>query len=315
MNAVVTQSSTSAWHAVTATHPGGRTVQEDAVRAWQAAPSALFAVVADGAGGHGGGDLASQAVVEEASQRWQKQAAEADGAKFLAEWLAAAHEAVNAKTASQREGARAAAVALLVRGSRADWVHAGDCRLYHFRSGERLFRTRDDSVVQVLCDQGEIAEEEMGRHVDQNRLLQCLGGPETPKPRSGGADLQPGDVLLLCTDGFWENLTLAEIADLAASPPSRWHKALPEALGRAVAQGGTRADNATAVLAGFEPRRTSAASFFSGRLLAALLALIVLLLCLAAMKGSLPDLPRLRDLLPRPAPPPTQSTPAAEPET
>jgi serine/threonine protein phosphatase PrpC len=98
-----------------------------------------------------------------------------------------AHDAVNRSARLQHADARTVAVALLVQGTRADWVHAGDCRLYHFRAGKLLTRTRDDSVVQVLFENGEITEEEMGTHEDQNRLLQAIGGGEPPKPRHGSA--------------------------------------------------------------------------------------------------------------------------------
>ena len=120
----------------------------------------------------------------------------------------------------------------------------------------RLSEARGDpllgsvSVVQVLFEQGEITEAEMGHHEDQNRLLQALGGDEAPKARLGGADLAPGDALILCSDGFWENLEAVDLAELAASPPHRRRRALRNAVKKAVTRGGARADNTSVIFVG-----------------------------------------------------------------
>jgi hypothetical protein len=160
-----------------------------------------------------------------------------------------AHEAVNQEARRKDADARTVAVAMFAQGNRADWAHAGDCRLYHIRNREIQSRTRDDSVVQVLFEQGTISEAEMGSHEDQNRLLQALGGDDAPKPRLGGAEIEPGDVLLLCSDGFWENLEPSEITQLAANPPGQWRQALEAAVQLAVQRGGQKADNTSVILA------------------------------------------------------------------
>lgn len=232
---------------------GKRERQEDAVGFWEKKDDGiLFAVVTDGAGGHGGGAEASTAAVAEAEKCWQAWTGQGGAAEFLANWLSKAHDAVNRSVRHQHADARTVAVALLVQGNRADWVHAGDCRLYHFRRGKLLSRTRDDSVVQVLFEKGEIAEEEMGTHEDQNRLLQAIGGSEPPKPRRGGADIEPEDVLLLCSDGFWERLISEEITELVTSPHERRREALESSLQLAVKRGAAKADNGSVIMIHFD---------------------------------------------------------------
>jgi serine/threonine protein phosphatase PrpC len=243
---------TPVWSVLKAMHLGKRERQEDAVGFWEKRDDGtLFAVVADGAGGHGGGAEAAAAAVSEAEKCWQAGTGQGGAPEFLADWMSKAHDAVNRSISSKYADARTVAVALLVRGNRADWVHAGDCRLYHFRQGKLLSRTRDDSVVQVLFEKGEIAEEEMGTHEDQNRLLQAIGGSEPPKPRSGGADLEPEDVLLLCSDGFWERLKPEEMAYLVNSPRS---ETLEKTLQLAVDRGKAKADNASVIMACFDEK-------------------------------------------------------------
>jgi serine/threonine protein phosphatase PrpC len=248
------------WSVLKTMHIGKRERQEDAVGFWENKNEGLlFAVVADGAGGHGGGAEASAAAVTEAERCWQAGVKAGNAAEFLAGWMGMAHDAVNRSARLQHAGARTVAVALLVQGTRADWVHAGDCRLYHFRAGKLLTRTRDDSVVQVLFENGEITEGEMGTHEDQNRLLQAIGGGEPPKPRHGSAVIESEDVFLLCSDGFWEHLKPEEIADLVDSPKSRWSEVLHTMVNLAVNRGGEKADNASVILAGFgEPNALQA---------------------------------------------------------
>jgi serine/threonine protein phosphatase PrpC len=234
-------------------HVGRRERQEDAVGVWEKwDEGTLFAVVADGAGGHGGGAEASSAAVDQAAKCWEAWDGQENTADFLANWMASAHEAVNQRVRQKHLDARTVAVALLVQKGRAEWVHAGDCRLYHFRQGRLLSRTRDDSVVQVLFERGEIAEEDMGTHEDQNRLLQAIGGSEPPRPRLGSADLEPDDVLLLCSDGFWEHLKPEEIARLTTTPRHLRKKSLSKALRIAVDRGGAKADNASVMVIHFD---------------------------------------------------------------
>lgn len=237
------------WSVLKAMHIGMRERQEDAAAFWESNDGGtLFAVVADGAGGHGGGTEASHAAVAEAGKCWEQWTNDGNPPEFLADWMRKAHDAVNLSVRHQHADARTVAVALLLRGNQADWVHAGDCRLYHFGQGRLLTRTRDDSVVQVLFEKGEITEEEMGTHEDQNRLLQAIGGSEPPRPRRGSANLEPEDVLLLCSDGFWERLKLEELEGLVATPQKLRAKMLEKTLQLAVKRGGGKSDNASVIM-------------------------------------------------------------------
>ena len=131
---------------------GARDHQEDACGHWtHPAENQLFAVVADGAGGHGGGAEASKATIASAARTWEKISTSdlADPAAFLAQWMKDAHLAVNEASAKIHRSARAVVVACFTDGNSVHWVHAGDCRLLRFHEGKLVERTRDDSVVQV----------------------------------------------------------------------------------------------------------------------------------------------------------------------
>jgi serine/threonine protein phosphatase PrpC len=239
--------------AVSAMHQGARDYQEDACGHWFDARQRFFAVVADGAGGHGGGAEAAEAAVQSSAAGWQECFEQASGNPdvFLTEWMRRAHAAVNEAAARINRSARAVVVGCFSDGGALYWAHAGDCRLLRFRGGKLVERTRDDSVVQVLFERGEIREEDMGTHPDQSRLLQSLGGPEAPTPRIGTADLADGDVIILCSDGFWEHLKPVELEKLASTAPEKMQHALHQAVEVAVGRGGPKADNTTALMVAF----------------------------------------------------------------
>lgn len=285
---------------------GARDHQEDACMHWtDVAGNRLFAVVADGAGGHGGGAEASKAAIDSSARVWEQSSANhfSDPEAFLAEWMKRAHLAVNEASAKIHCSARAVVVACLIDGNSAHWTHAGDCRLLRFHEGKFVERTRDDSVVQVLFERGDITEEEMGTHPDQSRLLQSLGGEEPPTPRPGNAEVAAGDVLILCSDGFWEHFKREELEKLSATPPGKRQYALDQAVAEAVRRGGAKADNTTAVMIAFDGERKACSRVSAGWCLLLLLAVLVGCAATLYRSGELRNLKQLWETLWQPSSP------------
>ncbi len=126
-------------------------------------------------------------------------------------------------------------------------AHVGDSRVYRMDSESIHWRTRDHSLVQVLLDQGLISEEEMGTHPYQWNLLNSICTNRTPRPELKlHPPLQPGESLLLCTDGFWEMIPGDEMIALGRS--ANLSDALSKAVGEAVRRAGLRSDNVTVQL-------------------------------------------------------------------
>ncbi len=88
----------------------------------------------------------------------------------------------------------------------------------------------------------------MGKHPDQNRLLQALGSPDQPKPRHERNEFLPGDALIICSDGFWEHTPTHELEKLVSLPLPSQPTELNKIVQRAVQRGGAKADNTTAIL-------------------------------------------------------------------
>ena len=220
---------------------GGRKVNEDACGHWQS-ERALCAVLADGAGGHGGGDIASQLAVRELLVRIaQAPIDSAEAARALVfeinDTLLGARE-----PGTPRQDMHSTVVCLVIDfvEARAFWAHAGDSRLYWFRAGRVRRRTRDHSLVQSLVDAGLLAPDQLRGHPQRSELRSALGVDDDQlEVDAGEADdaVAPGDAFLLCTDGVWEHLDDATIeqALVAAASPSEWLDMLGRAVRQAVA--------------------------------------------------------------------------------
>ena len=114
---------------------------------------------------------------------------------------------------------RATCAICLIQESGSWWGHIGDSRIYHMRDGQLLRRSRDHSHVEVLIQEGAITEEEALDHPMRNFVECCIGG-DAPVPDMSitrKMPLEPGDVLLACTDGLWSGLTDDEMAEIATS--------------------------------------------------------------------------------------------------
>jgi protein phosphatase len=144
------------------------------------------------------------------------------------------------------ESPRTTIVACLVQHNCAVWAHCGDSRLYWLRQGAILEQTRDHSHIEYLIAKGQADASERATHPDRNKLYNCLGASALPKVElSRQASLQPGDVLLLCSDGLWSILPDTEIAHRLAT--GAVVQAVPEMVAMATSIAGSRGDNVTAL--------------------------------------------------------------------
>lgn len=228
---------------------GGRPTQQDALVCLhdQTTDTSLL-VLADGMGGDGAGELASEGVVEVARQLWNLgQWREQPGAIFLETLCQQAHAELRRRGRSLVSSApHSTVVALLIRGDRLCWAHVGDSRLYRFQGRRCLGHTQDHSVSQRKVSRGELAAEQMATDPDQHKLLRGLGGPQPPQVDHGGAVLRPGQSLVMCSDGVWEQLSTHELGSLAnrRNQLDALHAALTIALERA----GEAGDNVALIM-------------------------------------------------------------------
>lgn len=189
---------------------GGRDSNQDRVSVAVAEEAALL-IACDGMGGHAEGERAAEIAQQTVVERfWQATQPLLDPLGFLHLALGAAHGNVVALAPRLpiEQRPRATCAVCVVQQTSAYWAHIGDSRVYHLRGGQVRERTRDHSHVELLMREGVISAGQMQNHPMRNFVESCLGGeailPEMAlNPRRS---LLPGDLLLVCTDGFWANL-------------------------------------------------------------------------------------------------------------
>jgi serine/threonine protein phosphatase PrpC len=221
-----------------------------------AAERAYGLIVADGMGGHAGGEVASQlalrTVIEHAlaTADWIMRDACAHSDQIeerIVERFAAANEAVldQASRDPNLDGMGTTMTMALSSGACLYVGYVGDSRAYLLRGGQLQALTRDHSFAQALADSGVISPEQAATHNLRNVLLRNLGRTAST------ADirhlfLESGDQLLLCTDGLTDMVADASISKILKAAPTA-QAACDQLIAAALEAGGK--DNVTAVLA------------------------------------------------------------------
>ncbi len=174
---------------------------------------------ADGLGGHQAGEIASKILCQKMRETFSpvinEQLNKEQFTQHIQKALKLTHDGL--KNHSEAQDAHTTMALAWIDNAKVLTAHVGDSRVMAVspKSG-RLWRTRDHSVVQMLVDHGEVAEEDMGTHSEQGKLTKSISAEKIVEasikqhPR-----LNKGEILLTCTDGFWEHITNDELQKLA----------------------------------------------------------------------------------------------------
>ena len=234
---------------------GSRKVNQDRI-AYTYGRDTLMLCVADGMGGHAGGEIAAQIAVRLFIERFQQEAKPIlrNPLKFLQDTMLRAHAALGsyANQFSMLETPRTTCVVVVVQANHAYWAHVGDSRFYLFRQGSLIGSTKDHSKVQYLVDQGIIQADEVSEHPDRNKIFSCLGGLVDPViDLSRRTPLRNGDILMLCTDGLWSVMSQSEVATYLTSTPIL--KTGPQMMRESEKRGGPDGDNLSTIIVRWGP--------------------------------------------------------------
>ena len=196
----------------TASHVGKvREVNEDSLLA---RPEVGIWVVADGMGGHDGGDVASGAAVAALET--------IDAPDSAAELLTRFEDRMIRVNADLRALARSrgaqvvgtTVAAILIHGAHYACVWCGDSRAYLLRDGALTQISRDHSEVQDLVDRGILEPREAKRWPRRNVITRALGVADVAELEIGDGPIMDGDRFLLCSDGLTNHVDDSEIAAL-----------------------------------------------------------------------------------------------------
>jgi len=188
---------------------------EDAVGCWPHEDGILFAV-ADGLGGHNAGELASSLAIEVVGQEMESAPRTWPLTKRLKRSVQEANLRIvnKATTVPELHKMGTTLTASAVVGSTLVTAHVGDCRLYLLRDRSLTQLTKDHTWVWEQVQYGILSPEEARTHPRRNILSRCLGHELIVGVDLLSINVQPGDVLLQCSDGIHTLVPEPEMLDL-----------------------------------------------------------------------------------------------------
>jgi len=218
-----------------------RKVNEDSMIS---VPELGMFMVADGMGGHAGGDFASQCIVARIGQIDQNLPS-SEVMKAMRSAILEAHYEILAE-AERRGGGTigSTAVGLILSEPHFACLWVGDSRLYHMRNGKMVQLSRDHSLVNDLLESGQITEEEAVNHPHGNVITRAVGVGDTVEIDKLRGTYEPGDRFLLCSDGLSGFVTDEVISQYMSTAPIT---SLCNELIELAKEGGGR-DNITAIV-------------------------------------------------------------------
>jgi adenylate cyclase len=180
-------------------------------------------VIADGVSGFDTGRVAARLAVEAIlGAGWD--AHDLDPGRLLMKSLDTANRILWARAHGSSGSSRphaATVVGAVIRGETAWIVAAGDCRAYMIRAGAIRQITRDHTVAAEEVRRGRLRPEDVPRHPGRNRLTRCLGQRASIQPDLFQESLQPGDRLVLCSDGITRHVSDEQIVQIATAAEPR----------------------------------------------------------------------------------------------
>ena len=211
---------------------------------------AALMLVFDGMGGHSDGARAAETGMQIVMDLFAGETHPIfDPQGFLYMALSRAHDevvSIGHKVAVDFRPRATCALCLVQEGG-SYWAHIGDSRIYQVRDGNVLKRSRDHSHVEVLIQEGAITEEEAQDHPMRNFVECCIGG-DAPVPDMSITNqmaLQPGDVLLACSDGLWSGLSDNDMAQIGRPGENNLAENLKSLSRRALEVNSPHSDNTT----------------------------------------------------------------------
>ena len=187
------------------------TVPDDA---WDRGP---LWIVADGMGGHAAGEVASRLATEAALASWSTGPAAAPATALRDAVRRANTAVVDASHEAGRRGMGTTMVALTFAGADAFIANVGDSRAYRVRDGECTQLTTDHSRVAEMLRMRMISPEQAATHPARSMLTRSLGAELVVQIEIAKEPIKKDDTFVLCTDGLWDVVPRADIADVAAA--------------------------------------------------------------------------------------------------
>lgn len=217
-------------------------------------------IVADGMGGHAGGEVASGMAIRVVAEVLMNEYITTSldpGFSYDSDWaqevvrraVLQANETVRREALSRSNDMGTTLTMAMVIGDRATVANVGDSRTYLYREGKLRRISKDHSLVMRLVDLGQITDDEIYTHPQRNAVLRSLGDRPNIEVDLFHERLRPGDAILLCSDGQWEMTHDPDMEHVLAANDDP-QQTCEELIKAANLAGGE--DNVTAILVRFQ---------------------------------------------------------------
>ena len=190
-------------------HIGGRKVNQDNCIALRIDNNYLFAV-ADGLGGHSGGEIASENIIRTLEELFSHNPVEFN----LEKAINCANKRIIDGQKRLNNNMQSTVTAVYINDSMVICANVGDSRTYLFKDNKIVFQTTDHSAAQMAVALGEIQKEDIRRHEDRNILTRAVGYSDECKIDIYKFMNTDFENIILCTDGFWEYVLENEMCDI-----------------------------------------------------------------------------------------------------
>jgi PPM family protein phosphatase len=206
-------------------------------------------IVADGMGGHAGGEVASRVAVATISELMKAGLTDGDADSLIRSAIDRANTAIRAQAEADPtlQGMGTTLVLAYCRGDSIHLAHLGDSRAYLIHDGSIQRLTEDHSLVAQMVKSGQLTAEEAPRFHLRNVVTRSLGNQKLAEPDLSVVEWNAGDYLLLCSDGLTNMVKESELRSLISEGGANLERSCQQAVERANQNGGR--DNITAVLA------------------------------------------------------------------
>ncbi|NEW81691.1 MAG: serine/threonine-protein phosphatase [Mariniphaga sp.] len=195
---------------------GNRENNEDFILSHQFSPDCLFSLVADGMGGYSYGEIASSLACESIAEYLIANYGKSEIKQLIIDSLNDANKRINEKRQELSSKMGTTIAGIMIEGSIAYIFWVGDVRIFQFRNNEMLFQSEDHSFVNEMKKKGEVSAKEIERY--GNIVTRSLSGiPLEVELDIVELPLIPGDLLILCSDGFWQKVNVPSIKNLSVA--------------------------------------------------------------------------------------------------
>lgn len=192
---------------------GKRENNEDFILNCRLSPDCSLFLVADGMGGYSFGEVASSLACESVAEYFITNFRELEIKQLISDSLSVANNKINEKRKELSAKMGTTIGGVVIEGTMAYLFWLGDVRIYQFRNDEILFQSEDHSLINEMRKQGDVSAKEIERYGNiVTKSLPCISVEEEQVIIE--LPLIPGDVLILCTDGFWQKVNVPSVYNL-----------------------------------------------------------------------------------------------------